>query len=119
MTDSQNEERFVARIRKTLDQDVERLEPGTRSRLTRMRHEAVSRRADQQPRRRAWGLVAGLAATAAAVVLLLPLNRPMETSPLAAIDDMEILASSDPLEIYEDLEFYSWLSDLENGVQNS
>ena len=40
-------------------------------------------------------------------------------SPLAVIDDMEMLASSDPLEIYEDMEFYSWLSDMENEIENS
>ncbi len=120
MTDKRDEQQFVSRIREALDQSAEQLAPGGRARLSRMRHEAVTRQAERRAPRRSWRWAAGLAAASAAAVLMLilPLNRPAEKTPLAAIDDMEILASSDPLEIYEDMEFYSWLSDLENEVQN-
>ena len=120
MTDKQGEQEFVSRIREVLDQSAEELEPGIRSRLNRMRHEAVARHAQRRAPRRSWRWAAGLATVSAAAVLMLmlPLDRPTEKTPLAAIDDMEILASSDPLEIYEDMEFYGWLSDLENDVQN-
>lgn len=121
MTDKNIEQQIVSRIRSALEQSRDRLEPGIRSRLNRMRHEAVARQAAQPPWRRRWPFATGLLATAAAagLILFLPLNRPAEKTPLAAMDDMEILASSDPLEIYEDMEFYTWLSDLENEIQDS
>ena len=121
MTENNSEQQFVSRVRAALDESSEQLEPGIRSRLNRIRHEAVARQKGRRMRRRGWHLTAGLAATAAAalLVLLLPINRSIEKTPLAAIDDIEILASNDPLEIYEDMEFYSWLSDLENEIENS
>lgn len=121
MTDKHSEQQFVSRIREALDQSAEQLAPGVRSRLSRMRHEAAALHAERQAPRKSWRWAAGLAAASvvAVLMLMLPFNRPAEKTPLAVIDDMEILASSDPLEIYEDMEFYSWLSDLENDVQNS
>ncbi len=121
MTDKTSEREFVARIRTALDQSIEQLDPGIRSRLRRGRHEALARKAVSSPRRRPWRWGAAMvAATAAAtLVLLVPINPRHTQSPLAAIDDLEMLAASDPLEIYEDMEFYSWLSDMENEIENS
>ncbi len=120
MTDKSRERQFVSRIRTALDQSAERLEPGVRSRLTRMRHEALACQTDQPPRHRHWRWVTGVAAAAmvAALVMLLPIGPRDVRTPLAVIDDIEMLASGDPLEIYEDMEFYSWLSDMENGIEN-
>jgi anti-sigma-K factor RskA len=121
MTNETNERQFVARIRAALDQSVEQLNPGVRSRLTRMRHDALARQTGPSSRRWhwRWGAALTAAVTAAALILLLPMNPRDAQSPLAVIDDMEMLASSDPLEIYEDMEFYSWLSDMENEIENS
>jgi hypothetical protein len=122
MTERQSEAQFVARIRASLEQDSERLAPGIRTRLRRMRHEALTaRRAPSRPRG-GWRYAAGaLAATAAVagLVMLLPINHAPEGTPLAAMDDLDILAASEPLEIFEDMEFYTWLSDLEHEIQNS
>jgi hypothetical protein len=52
-------------------------------------------------------------------MFVLPFNRATERTPLAAMDDMDILAASEPFEIYEDMEFYSWLSELEDEIQDS
>ena len=119
MTDKTSERQYVSRIRTALEQSTARLDPAVRSRLMHMRHEVLARKADQAPRRRHWRWVAGAAeATAAALIVRLPIDPREVPTPLAAIDDMEMLASSDPLEIYEDMKFYSWLSDMENGIEN-
>lgn len=119
--DKKTEQRFVSRLRSALEESSERLEPGIRSRLTRMRHEAVARQAVRPLRRRRRQYAAGLLATAAAAGLLLfaVTGPPVEKTSLVAMDDMDILASSDPLEIYEDMEFFTWLSDLEDEIQDS
>ena len=120
MTDNSSERQFVSRIRAALEQSAEKLEPGVRSRLTRMRHEVLARQTDQPPRNRTWRWFSGVAAAATmvALIVLLPIGPRDGQTPLAVIDDMEMLASNDPFEIYEDMEFYSWLSDMENEIEN-
>jgi hypothetical protein len=121
MTDKKIEQQFVARVREALEQGSGRLEPDVRSRLSRIRHEAVARRRSRPRQGRRWRYAAGVLATAtlAGLMLSLPFNRPNARTPLAAMDDMDILAASEPFEIYEDMEFYSWLSELKDEIQNS
>ena len=118
MKDKSSEQQFVSRIRSALDQSVDQLDPGIRSRLRRMRHEALARKAAPPQRRWRWATGLAAAGAAAAMLLLLPIAPQDANSPLAAVEDLEMLASGDPLEIYEDMEFYSWLSDMENEIEN-
>jgi len=84
-------------------------------RLAEARHAALARR--RFPRPAAWR-VAGLA-TAAAGVLGLVLwlgphhgpSGPETPGPMAAADDLELLASGEGVEFYADLDFYVWLAE--------
>lgn len=96
MTEKNAEEKMVARIREALEESTEQLDPGIRSRLTRMRHDAVA----------GW-------------IFLGPSMQTAQEHALAAMDDMDLLASGESFEIYEEIEFYSWLSDLDHEFENS
>lgn len=121
MTEKNAEEKMVARIREALEESTEQLDPGIRSRLTRMRHDAVAQRRAKRQRRIIWRYAAGALATAAVAgwIFLGPSMQTAQEHALAAMDDMDLLASGESFEIYEEIEFYSWLSDLDHEFENS
>ncbi len=121
MSEKNTEESMIVRIRESLEESTAQLDPGVRSRLDRMRHEAVTQRRAIRQRRMIWRYAAGALATAAMAGWIFwgPSMRTTQDHTLAAMDDMDLLASDEPLEIYEEIEFYSWLSDLDHEFQNS
>jgi len=108
-------ERWLAeRARELFAESVAGLDGETRSKLAQARAKAVEA---ARSRRFAWwsspsGLVplGGVAAAALAAVLLwqspgAPVG-PVET---AVLDDLEILLEGEELDLFEELEFYAWL----------
>lgn len=108
-----SEERELAeRAKKLLDERVESLDPATATRLRAARREALE--ALDEPRGigfRVWA--PGLAL--AALVLTITFGwRARESDDVALaedLEDVEILASGENLDLYEDLEFYDWLDE--------
>ena len=104
------------RSKELFDESVERLDGRTRSRLTQARNAALD---EIRAGRRGWrGFrvpAAALATVAVAAVLLVTwtgLNSP--SAPGASglpLDDFDIVADSDNLEMLQDVEFYAWLED--------
>ena len=113
-------EEFVSKARELFDDSVERLDAATLSQLNQGRHRALAEREAVRPLGQwlRWAPAAGIAA--AAVVAVMIMNGPISTvkdEPITA-SDFEMLLEDDSLELFEDLEFYSWLqsADLEmNG----
>jgi hypothetical protein len=110
------EEAFQARSKELFDESVERLDGRTRSKLTQARHAALEELRAGSPRWRGFRLpAAGLATLAVAAVLVVAwtgLDR--SAAPLAGplpLDDLDIVADSDNLEMLQDVEFYAWLED--------
>lgn len=114
----QDEPRWLEAVREQLDTDAAGYDAATLSRLNRARQAALD--AGLRPRRRPWwhwSLVA--VATSAAVVLAvaLTLRTPEAGKPPVApvaleqseVDDLELLAAGEDLELIENLEFYAWL----------
>lgn len=114
----QDEPRWLETVREQLDTDAAGYDAATLSRLNRARQAALD--AGLRPQRRPWwhwSLVA--VATSAAVVLAVALTlRTPETgrpqvAPVALeqseVDDLELLAAGEDLELIENLEFYAWL----------
>ena len=108
---------FIKKIKHHLDEGTEQLDAGIQSKLTRMRHEAL----DAGERR---GLFAGFGlwdpalrwpglatAGAATLAVFLYFQTPAGIQP--DFEDIELLASEDTLELYEELEFYTWLAEQE------
>lgn len=106
-------QRLLGRIKAGLDDGLDRLDPGIVRRLGESRRTAVN----QPERLRLPGLGAIRlvpftgAATAVALLAALSLwytGRPAGNDPKG--DEVELMASQGNLEMYKDLDFYSWLA---------
>lgn len=120
---SGDDKEFERRSREALQTGVEGLDARIRSRLTQARFAAVeeARKSRAGFAWRTW-VPAGALAAAALLAIVLWNARPAEDSPTAPLsasarlsepspmDDLEILAAADGLELLEeDLEFYVWV----------
>lgn len=101
-------------IRQALDESVESLDANTLSKIRQIRAQAIDRVVDKAdaPHVNWLGVMSGGLATACVMVfvvmVLLNTSVSMQTVP---VDDLELISSSDNLELFEDLEFYEWLDD--------
>jgi len=119
--DSQDKD-MVNQVRRTLDHSCDRLDAQTRSRLNSIRHAAL----EQAGRKKTWPMLApfGGLVTACVLVLVVSMNyngstvQPVNKSTGSgmAIEDLDILTSTESLEFYENLEFYQWLEENETSV---
>ena len=103
------EQTLIDFTKRTLDHDIQNLDRHTRSRLQFARTTVLSQ--TSQPRSwvpQAWAMTA--ACLVIFLIALWNINSQKITSPLP-FEDVEILASADGWEFYEDLEFYSWLTE--------
>jgi hypothetical protein len=113
MTGKMSEEEFLTEVRKTLDRSTESLDPETLRRLRSARFEALERAGAGRLswfRLHRWITAGGLTTiTVLALGISLWVGSPVQNPPLRQPDDMEILTSQDQLDLYKDLDFYSWL----------
>lgn len=120
MSDDGREREFLAQSREVLDASAEAIDPATRTRLRAARREALA--AAARPRR-SWLPAAGLAAAAGAALLAVAVWRsgapdardaatgapqtPVAATPLEPIP----LAAAEDLDLYLDLDFFTWLAE--------
>jgi hypothetical protein len=58
-----------------------------------------------------------MAAAALLAVILLQLPTGIQSVPgVASVTDMEILLDEDSIEMFEELEFYSWMDDVQSDI---
>lgn len=121
MSDESREREFLAQARSALDASVEAIDPATRTRLRAARTSAID--APRKPRR--WLPVAGLvAATSAAAVAIAvwrvgsPTGGPESVAPApvpvpiaATPNDSIPVAAAEDLDLFLDLDFYTWLAE--------
>lgn len=112
-------ERFVAQAKTHFDDSVGRLDAATLSRLNKSRHQALA----QQSKNRAlgpwlrWMPATGVVAALMIVAVMSgPAGVEVISGPVTA-SDLEFLLEEGSLEMFENLEFYSWLeaADLETN----
>ena len=119
MHESRDDERFAAKSRELFDTSVDGLDAATLSRLNRSRQRALARA--YRPGR-AW--LRWMPATSVAVAVavgIVMLNGPAGSrvdAPLTTVD-FEMLLEDDGLEMFEDLEFYSWLDQADLEVDSN
>ncbi len=97
-------------IKQALNKSVDTLDANTLSRIRQLRAQAVDR---TEARHNNWlGIMSGALATACVMVFaIMILMQSPTTLQSVPIDDLELLSSSEYLELFEDLEFYEWLEE--------
>jgi hypothetical protein len=111
------------RSRELFEDSVGRLDARTRSRLNQARQQALSE-LNKGTARRYW-LAAPLGGLAAAVVIAIVMmtgrqtTAPNQDSSGLPLDDFDIVADADSLELLQDVEFYSWMAEASGPDANS
>jgi len=105
-----DDERFIARVKQVLDQSVGGIDHPTVLRLQHARVAACEVR-PARPWRLLWA--GGLATVSvAALALVLWVKQPaLENHHAPVLEDMDLVLSTENVELAEDLEFYHWLAD--------
>ena len=118
---NEDQDKFVNQLKQQLDQQGEGLDGETLSRLRQARARAVAagdRKGFRLPGLKTLGggavAFASVSVLAVAVWLAVPTISTPRVPVLAeaqatALDDLELLAATEELEFYEDIEFYYWL----------
>lgn len=113
MSQQPDDKEFEQHIKRLLDDSTEHLDAGVQSRLTQARYRAL-----EQGRKTSWWsewipkpIPAFAAAACVLLALVMTLKDPSGTQSENTLDDLELLATTDQLELYEDLEFYAWLAE--------
>ena len=104
---------FEDKARALFEDSVERLDASTRSKLTRARNRALDEVKQGATRRRwIWAPAGGLAFAAIVTVVIGSggLRSGGETDAVA-LEDIDIVADSENLDMLQDVEFYMWLDD--------
>ena len=101
----ENGNEFIDEARRQLDRHADRVDELTSARLRAMRKTAL----EQKPRSVFKWLPATAVATVAAAVVAVVLWYQNPADPSVFREDWEALASSEELELIEELEFYDWL----------
>jgi hypothetical protein len=115
-----SERALLERVRQHLDAATRDLDGATLTRLRAARSEAL-RAAGEARRAPAWAwpvtgvLTAGVVAALAAA-LWIGLGSPRTPVPTAGIEDMELIATLDHVDLYTDADFYRWLAEQNNAV---
>jgi len=113
------------RVRVALDRSAADLDPQTAARLRSARREAVELAARPGRWRWRWNWPVLLAPAAALATLVLMIGSPPESptatrsplvaAPADAVRDLDLLTSSENLDLILDLDFYSWLPPAERS----
>jgi hypothetical protein len=119
-TEKIKDQRFLNRAKEALNESVGNLDDPTLERLRDIRHRAVEA-ADERPglmlRLPRWVKMGSLATAAAAVLVFsLWFTPPKHDLAVKNPEDFEIVLAKDHIDLYEDLDFYSWLADEEDTV---
>ena len=114
MTTEEREKHFVESAKRVLDQDADNLDGATASRLRQMRYTALEqaeKRASSWWRRFRIPAAALVTASLIASFTFVQMRTSDELQTVKTIEDMEILAAAEQLDLYEDYDFYAWLAE--------
>lgn len=110
MTESEESE-FRNQLRKGMQQGEDELSPQVLQRLQKARNKAVASAAEQAGQRHYWGWAAGFASLLFVVIFSWQLSTQIVNESM--LEDMAMLTADEELELYQDLDFYDWLSESE------
>lgn len=113
MSTDAEESAFTATIKSALEESTQGLDSEVERRL----HQARYRALEVRPRPLRWLVPAsGFAAVSVALLAVtLWWMQPSWHAPVQGVEDFEILASGENLELFDDLDFYHWLAEQHPG----
>ena len=113
-----NDSKTTNSIKQVLDTGTDALDSATLARLRQVRREAMQQTAERGVRW--WMPVSALGATAAAVLVATWLTTAVAPQPhVEGTEDIEILASVDNTDLYEQMDFYEWLESQQGNKQTN
>lgn len=113
-----NDSKTNSTVKKVLDTGTDALDSSTLARLRQVRREALQQSPDRGVRW--WMPVSALGATAAAVLVATWLTTTVAPQAnVEGIEDIEILASADNTDLYEQMDFYEWLESQQGNKQTN
>ena len=117
MKNEEQETQFMGHVRSGLDREAENLDIETATRLKRIRYSAIEQ--IDSSRFKLWRLLrlpalAVVTGVIIATVVITDYRSPTIIQNQHALADLEILASDEQLNLFDDLEFYSWLAETED-----
>lgn len=116
MSEKKSDQQFVHDIKQELDNSCKRLDAQTLSQLHHIRHQAIESILEEgRPVFYQRPLLSGSVLAACALVLGISYYLNIDTGNemgigLPELEDIEILTAEESFELYEDIEFYQWLS---------
>lgn len=104
-----SEDKLETNIRRSLDESIDALDANTLSKIRQIRAQAIEK---ANVKKTDWsGVMSGALATACVMVFTVSILLKTPAIEPVSVDDLELISSSDSLELFEDLEFYEWLED--------
>jgi len=120
MDANEQERHLLEKAKDLLSQAAENLDSQTKQRLERIRLNALSASERAHPGAflsSRWVMGGAVTAAAmAAVAIFFWLKASPGNFPGKHIEDFEMIASMEEIELYENLDFYRWLATKENGA---
>ncbi|MDK9705765.1 MAG: DUF3619 family protein [Desulforhopalus sp.] len=111
------EKTFVDSAKRLLDESLADIDGATLASLARARKAALAGHKPQKSfiyRPFFWfGSAASLAGAILLIVLIMPKTIGQGRSELGLVADLSIITSEEPIDLFEDIEFYEWISALE------
>lgn len=114
MNNDERDNDLPRKVRSELDAQLDMLDANVSARLSAARHRAL----DQLHTKPRWQPVAGWAVAASLVLAVSLWWQQAPTSNGISADDFDLLVSGDGIELYEDLEFYEWLSSQDGAAEH-
>jgi len=113
MSTDAEEKAFITKTKSVLEESAQGLDSEVERRLGQARYRAL----EVRPRTLRWLVPAGGFAAASVAILAVALwwTQPSRHAPVQGVEDLEILASGENLELFDDLEFYHWLAEQHPG----
>jgi hypothetical protein len=108
---SKNEDRFFKQVKKTLDLGTDHLNAETQSRLTQIRYKALESKSSRWFPEWMYQPTAQWTSVACTLLLIVLYFAEPDKFQEPSWEDVDLLASTDVLELYEELEFYAWLAE--------
>ena len=112
--DNNMDEKFLKKVKQNLEVRAENLDEKVLSRLYQMRHQILQ---DEKEKKRIlfpefrWIQAGALSSVGVAItILVIWLHGHQATVSFRNPEDFEIFSSQDQMEMYEDLDFYTWLA---------